>query len=164
MTKYSQASLPINKYGNVQTYYNLDSDSIVTKENKTDNTLRFDSYLEYEVYKILRAKFSKDVIKHHYTVEILPKTNDGIRAINWCVDFAVFANSDNCFYIEAKGVEIDDFKIKMNLLKRFKPLTANRLITVFKPDLFTFAHIINVWELWQDDKICPSIETKKTKK
>lgn len=159
MKNTKQTSLPFNKYGNTVIYYNIEADDLISKVSfgalksleERASIVRFDSCLEFEVYKILRSKFQKSDIDCHYDIEILPKTATD-RALKWRVDFRVYVTGCNPFYVEAKGVETDDYSLRQTLLRRFKLETFNRVLTVKKERLFEFAHHIRTFELWSDNE------------
>lgn len=125
-----------HKYGAKPLWYNEKLDqafsiiAISAKEASQQGWLYFASTLEYEVFRNARAFFSQRNIKckieTQHTIEILPK-QDTIKAITWCVDIKVDYKLDlldpypSTLYIEAKGIEMDDYKLKMNLLARCKP-------------------------------------------
>jgi hypothetical protein len=125
-----------SKYNNKPVWYDPDRDLhfpmlVITKaEAKREGWVYFPSQLEYEVFRAVRAWFAarrlKFTIDFHHTITILPKT-ESIKPITWCVDLMVSYSPNpavepfRTLYIESKGVETDDFKLKMNLMNRFKP-------------------------------------------
>ncbi|MFN7762540.1 MAG: hypothetical protein ACK5RE_17985 [Pseudanabaena sp.] len=125
-----------HKYGAKPVYYNPKTDTaygviaVTAKEWKHNGGLYFPSTLEYETFRAIRAWFAYRKIQHRielqHTLTILPATKS-IKAITWCVDFKIDYKLDlldpipTTLYIEAKGIEMDDYKLKMNLLSRFHP-------------------------------------------
>lgn len=125
-----------HKYNAKPVWYNPKNDTaygavaIGAKEAREQGYLYFPSTLEYEVFRQTRAFFALSRLRYsietQHTIEILPKV-ETIRAITWCVDIKVTYYSakhtdiTGVLYVEAKGVETDDYKLKMNLLARFKP-------------------------------------------
>jgi hypothetical protein len=150
MGKSRQMAMPINKYGNVRVYY----DSLTGKASSDKplagaaETLIFDSQLEFNLYKILLTKFDKSDIKLHHKIEILPLYLD-VPAITWRIDFKVETES-HLFYVEAKGIELDDYKLKCNLLARFHPSIYDRIFTIHDKELSTFKHTIATFPFWED--------------
>ena len=124
-----------HKYGAKPLWYNPKLDEaydiipITRDEARKQGWLYFPSTLEYKVFRNVRAFFAKHripcKIETQHTIEILPKL-DTIKPVTWCVDIKVDYKLDplepvpSTFYIEAKGIEMDDYKLKMNLLARFK--------------------------------------------
>lgn len=136
-----------NKYGAKPVYYDpskdtaYDSIAITTAEWRKNGGMYFPSTLEYEVYRGIRSFFNKYKIPFkiavQHTIELLPQEKE-IRAITWCVDFKIEYKIDNLepiphtLYVEAKGIELDDYKLKKNLLERFHPSIADRLRVIRK--------------------------------
>lgn len=125
-----------HKYNAIPVWYNPSNDTAYSTvacgsiEARRQGYLYFPSTLEYQTFRAVRAFFTLSRfawnIDTQHTIEILPK-QDTIKAVTWCVDIIVkyrhlkHDDISGVFYVEAKGIEMDDYKLKMNLLARFKP-------------------------------------------
>lgn len=146
------------KYGNHPVWY----DTILKRECEKRPVhgayIHFDSRLEYEVYKILLARFKANQIQHHYTVPILEAFHP-FPSIKWEVDFKV-TTADTCFFVEAKGIELADYRLKLALLARFNQKVYDRLIVVHssRSSLQDFAHKIKCFEMhYIDYPLCEGL-------
>lgn len=85
----------------------------------------FPSRLEAAVYGklLLREKLGEiRDIKRQQQVVLQGGSNE--TRITWRLDFsAVDCKTDKVFYVEAKGFETNDFRIKLKLWKMLKPAT-----------------------------------------
>lgn len=91
-----------------------------TRRNKYNakRSMGFDSQAERgydDVLSLLkRSGQIKDYIHHPPAVKI-------VGSVKWRVDFKVIQNDDSGYYVEVKGMETSDYKLKLLLWKDHKP-------------------------------------------
>lgn len=76
----------------------------------------FPSILEFKVYKQLVKIFGDSAIKCHKRVTLVPEVKGRNKAVTWDIDFHI---ADYRIYVEAKGSETPEYKIKRELFKHF---------------------------------------------
>lgn len=82
----------------------------------------FDSYLESRHYKIIKKMVSDGIISsfdRQEVIELVPsfrRNGRAVRAIKMKPDFTLYFHDGTKVYVESKGVETEDFKIKVKLL------------------------------------------------
>lgn len=90
--------------------------------------ITFDSKLELRVYERIAEYIPQQNILTHHKLQIT-------KSIGWKVDFITFPTLANpsvpLLLIEAKGYEMEIFRIKTLLLEEFIPELFNRLIVVY---------------------------------
>lgn len=88
----------------------------------TVDDIVFDSYLESRHYKIIKKMLADGVIAsfdRQEVIELLPgfrRNGRAVRAIKMKPDFTLMFHDGTKVYVESKGVETEDFKIKVKLL------------------------------------------------
>lgn len=139
------------KYGNTPVWVHADGSvfdgiSVTPKQWKAKGGLYFASKLEYRTYIAIKAF----AIKYRYGVEIeqqhkywLIGSSTAHKVIDWNIDFKVTfyrglgINSRidvTTVYVEAKGVELPEYKLKRDLMAILHPPDYSKLIVVHKPD------------------------------
>ncbi len=84
--------------------------------------IKFDSYLESRHYTILKSMLERGVIselRRQEVIELQPKfrrNGKGVRSITMRPDFTVVFDDGDVVYVESKGIETDDFKVKLKML------------------------------------------------
>ena len=76
----------------------------------------FPSILEFKVYKQLVKIFGDSAIKCHKRVTLVPEVKGRNKAVTWDIDFHI---ADYRIYVEAKGSETPEYKIKRELFRHF---------------------------------------------
>lgn len=97
--------------GSVGLWYSPSIDRIFDVKLVPD-CLYFPSILEYKVFRELVNIFGKDNIEHHKRVTLIPEVKGVNKRITWDIDFYIPTEE---FYIEAKGVETEVYKLKKEL-------------------------------------------------
>ncbi len=134
-----------HKYGAKPLWYDVNADTVYQSVSGNGTEYRklgyeyFASQLEYETFRQIRAfcrqKRLTHEILHQCNVELLPQ-DKGNKEITWNIDFKLSYSlsgdwqDKEVLYIEAKGFELDDYKLKVQLLKRFKPSIYQQLRVV----------------------------------
>jgi hypothetical protein len=104
------------------------------------NIICFDSQFEFEVFQVIKARFSTEHINFHLKLELKPKTQYS-APINYFVDFLVKNSDDSFLYIEAKGLMTKEASIKIKLLETLKPeIRKNLIICSAKPEYYFGKH------------------------
>jgi len=78
----------------------------------------FPSKLEKAVYDMLVNKYGEDCVQRQSVVVL--QDGDKKTKINWKIDFKV-QTTEGHIYVEAKGVETGEFKLKLKLFRKLKP-------------------------------------------
>lgn len=109
------------------TYANTKKSGI--RRIKTEyNGIMFDSIFERETYKQLVYRYGEESVEVHVKVSIKPKT-EVFKELFWSCDFKVKTRWGT-FYVEAKGVPTEDFRLKVQYLELFQPDIYDRLVMV----------------------------------
>ena len=101
---------------------------------KYGTVIRFDSQLEYKVYRALLSSPSVSTIIPHHQIELIPTNNSRIfpNGKTWKIDFlAKGQHKEPLFLVEAKGMIQRDFPFILNLLEQNRPELFNKLWIVF---------------------------------
>ncbi len=104
--------MTFNKYGNTKT---------------TVDGIKFDSYLESKHYQIIKSLKERGVIAdftRQDVIELQPRFRRNgrlIRPIQMRPDFTLIFPDGTKVYVESKGVETDDFKLKLKMLWYHNP-------------------------------------------
>ena len=109
------------------------------KKLKDDGFIYLASRLECETLVYLLGLVNLSEVTIHPRIELLPGIGlKGIDPINWDVDFLVnpVQSFPECepFFVESKGFEQLDYKVKLNLFKRYR---HEKLIVVKCPKDFS---------------------------
>lgn len=131
----------IGKYFNKLVYYDLQAKQVLEHRPVgalPKNVICFDSQFEFEVFKVIAARFDIKCIDFHFKVELKSKTEYS-APVNYFVDFRVLDTYNNDFlYIEAKGLMTKEASIKIKLLEVLRPIIRANLIIVSAKQEFYF--------------------------
>jgi hypothetical protein len=102
--------------------------------NQKPHMLYFQSYLEWEVFKMLAEKFSiKNITKDYSIVLAKGKGQNENVQIKYKVDFRVAIPEQKTFFlVEAKGYLTPEARLKLKLLAINHPVLAANTHLVFK--------------------------------
>lgn len=119
-----------SKFGNECVYLNKLNLLPTTKDDP--HSIYFPSILEAETFKILKGL--NCIINRQHKIQVTAST-DRFPGIYWDCDFRIFHKSKDCvpsLNIEAKGLSLDTFPLKLNLLDRTYPRHIDNLIIVVR--------------------------------
>jgi hypothetical protein len=92
--------------------------------------INFPSIFEKEVYRHLRHSLGTIFeIKTQYRIIVKPKTNK-FQSISYIADFAIFLGDQLLCIVEAKGLMLEPFVLKMNLLEYHNPDIFSKIVLV----------------------------------
>ncbi|MEG4359538.1 MULTISPECIES: hypothetical protein [unclassified Microcoleus] len=91
------------------------------------NVIRFDSQLEFEVFRVIARYFPIEHIDFHFKIELKPKTQYS-GTTNYFVDFRVKTSLNEYLFLEAKGLMTKEASLKIKLLEILKPEIHSKLI------------------------------------
>lgn len=93
-------------------------------------SIRFDSILEARTYQILKARSLTTLCQHKI---LCAHSTSRLPAVYWDCDFRPYSkDSQSYLNIEAKGLSLDTFTLKLHLLERNFPKEIDRLIIVIQ--------------------------------
>jgi len=133
----------ISKYFNKLVYYDLETRQILeyrSMDALPKNVICFGSQFEFEVFKVINARFPVNCINFHFRLELKPKSKYS-GPISYVVDFRVETSVNKFLYIEAKGLMTKEASIKIKILEVCRPtVRANLIICSSKQEFYFGKH------------------------
>jgi hypothetical protein len=117
-----------NKYAAKAVSYDVEQGTYANPTSNPDDVVRFDSILEYNVYRQIVRVVKPEFVTIHKPL-LIWTASDRFPDFTWTCDFQITLPKTD-IYVEAKGIQTDAFKSRLRAIDKFIPEVFDRLLIV----------------------------------